>query len=140
MTDLADTLDRLAEWLVTESLRLRAQERPGAAPAAEPTPDTPDLRTDRPQALSAPSFDDLPPEEWDSGTIETEPAISGGWPLPSKPAGSAAVCPAHGIAFLHGKNRTMFCPARSDDPAWSNPKGYCRITPKSAAAWLRQHA
>ena len=54
--------------------------------------------------------------------------------------GSAAVCPAHGIPYLHGKRNSMFCPAKSDDPAWSNERGYCTVTPKSAAAWLRQHA
>jgi len=56
-----------------------------------------------------------------------------------KPSGSEAVCPAHGKPFVDGKYG-LFCPSQSDDPEWSNARGYCRITPKSAPVWLRQHA
>ena len=59
--------------------------------------------------------------------------------LPAKPSGSAAVCPSHNIEYRKGRYGP-YCPSMAEDPKWSNDKGYCRITPKSAAAWLRQHA
>jgi hypothetical protein len=48
-------------------------------------------------------------------------------------------CPAHHKAWIEGRYG-KYCPAHSDDPDWSNDKGYCRVTPRSAAAWLRKHA
>jgi len=56
-----------------------------------------------------------------------------------EPRGSEAVCPAHNIRYLEGKFGP-YCPSLSDDPEWSNRKGYCSITPKNAAVWLRKHA
>jgi hypothetical protein len=53
--------------------------------------------------------------------------------------GSEAVCPAHHKPYVEG-TYGPYCQAKSDDPAWSNPKGYCNIKPKSAAMWLRAHA
>lgn len=92
-------------------------------------------------APGAPTFDDLPPD--DSGAVVT-PAWEGEFndlaTTPhAKPSGSAAVCPAHGIQYRKGRYGA-YCPSTSEDPKWSNDKGYCTVTPKSAAAWLRQHA
>jgi hypothetical protein len=47
-------------------------------------------------------------------------------------------CPAHQREWTEGKFGA-YCTSTSDDPEWSNDKGYCRITPRSAGAWLRQH-
>jgi hypothetical protein len=113
---LADAYDLLAEAYATLALELRnpAVERGG--------PETP----------GAPSLEELPfdePPEWreDIATVTAEPH------------GSAAVCPKHRIPYRPGRYGP-FCSALSDEPEWSNDKGYCRITPKNAAVWLRQHA
>jgi hypothetical protein len=53
--------------------------------------------------------------------------------------GHEAVCPKHRIPYSD-KGRGPFCSAKSDEPRWTSEKGYCQITPKSAAAWLAQHA
>lgn len=49
-------------------------------------------------------------------------------------------CPAHHKAWTDG-NFGPYCTAPSEDPSpdWTNAKGYCRITPKNAGAWLRKH-
>lgn len=47
-------------------------------------------------------------------------------------------CPAHDKPWTEGKFG-QYCTSSSEDPEWSNEKGYCRVTPRSAAAWLRQH-
>ena len=54
-------------------------------------------------------------------------------------AGSASVCPAHNIPYRSGRYGS-YCPSTSDDPKWSNEKGWCTVTPKNAAAYLRQKA
>ena len=53
--------------------------------------------------------------------------------------GSLAQCPKHHKPYLDG-TYGPYCPSLSDDPAWANRKGYCRITPKNAAAWMRIQA
>lgn len=53
--------------------------------------------------------------------------------------GSLEQCPKHRKPYKDGRYGP-FCTSTSDDPKWSNDKGYCTITPKSAAAWLRQQA
>ena len=60
--------------------------------------------------------------------------------LPQRPAQESAFteCPAHRQPFKEGKFG-LYCTGQSDDPDWSNDKGYCRVTPRSAGAWLRQH-
>lgn len=50
--------------------------------------------------------------------------------------GSLAQCPSHKARYMAGKYGP-YCPAKSDDPAWANKKGYCTITPENAAEWLR---
>lgn len=56
-----------------------------------------------------------------------------------EPQGSAAVCPKHRKPYKDGKFGP-YCTQPSDDPAWSNSKGYCTITPKNAAQYLRVKA
>ncbi len=90
--------------------------------------------------VPAPSFDELPPEEYDEingpgGSIVGRP------PEPKATAGEgfAAVCPKHRTPYKDGKYGP-FCTAKSDDSEWSNDRGYCRITPKNAAAYLRERS
>jgi len=127
VTTLADAYDALAEAAAALALEIRAYADGGGMPperAPEPT-----------SATQAPSFEELPfDEQW---TERDEP--SGQLPIET-PHGSAAVCPAHNIPYRSGRNNSKFCPSVSDDPKWRNDKGYCQITPKSAAAWLRQKA
>ena len=61
-------------------------------------------------------------------------------PLPPKrqPESAFTECPAHRQPFKDGKFGP-YCTGQSDDPNWSNDKGYCRVTPRSAGAWLKQH-
>ena len=67
-------------------------------------------------------------------------------PLPSKrtapDTSGITKCPAHGKDFVDGKFG-KYCTGKSDDevpdPNWFNDRGYCRVTPKSAGAWLKQH-
>lgn len=62
---------------------------------------------------------------------------------PTGDQGSEAVCPKHRVPYHPSKNPTWqpYCPEKSDgEPNWTNKNGYCSITPKSAVAWLRQHA
>jgi hypothetical protein len=93
-------------------------------------------------ADSAPSLDVLPAEEQDflaaiadlpSDVIVTQDRAA-------DPQGSAAVCPSHRLPYRSGRNNTKYCPAKSDEDGWHNDKGYCSITPRSAAAWLRKRA
>jgi len=57
----------------------------------------------------------------------------------ANPEGSEAVCPKHRRPYKEGKFGP-FCTSTSDDPAWTNARGYCRITPKNAAQYLRLRA
>ena len=92
----------------------------------------------RPQdAPGAPSLDELPADttwvetdDWDDATREA---------VTARPHGSAGVCPAHDIEYRKGRYG-LYCPSASSDPEWSNDRGYCRITPKNAAAYLREKA
>ena len=90
-----------------------------------------------PDAPGAPSLDELPADttwvetdDWDAATREA---------VAARPHGSAAVCPAHDIEYRKGRYG-LYCPSASSDPEWSNDRGYCRITPKNAAAYLREKA
>ena len=69
------------------------------------------------------------------------PAAAPAGVVPPAPAGESAftMCPAHNVVWLDGKFG-KYCPAQSDDfPDWANDKGYCRVTPKNAGAWLAKH-
>ena len=51
-------------------------------------------------------------------------------------------CPAHDREFKEGRFGPYCSGMSTDDvpdPDWYNDKGYCRVTPKSVGAWLRQH-
>ena len=53
--------------------------------------------------------------------------------------GHEAICPAHHKPFKEGKFGP-FCPEAGSEPAWTNSRGYCTVTPKNAAVYLRAHA
>lgn len=86
-----------------------------------------------PPAAAPASFDsaefDLPPDE-------------GIRNLPAGDQGSLAQCPKHRTNYLPSKFKEgeFYCPSDSDEAGWTNRKGKCQITPKSAPIWLRQHA
>ena len=73
-----------------------------------------------------------PPTSWVAEDDYPEPVLT-------KNVGSAAVCPSHNIAYLKGRYGP-YCPSTSQEPNFHNDKGYCTITPKNAAAWMRQRA
>jgi hypothetical protein len=132
MTRLADAYDALAEAAAAVAIELRAetpQDAPHAGPASDTTTwtETDDWAEDT-KVIRGPEVEPLRlgPQELHA---EQRP----------KPAGSAAVCPAHNIEYRDGTYGS-YCPSLSDDPEWSNAKGYCRITPKNAAVWLRKTA
>lgn len=50
--------------------------------------------------------------------------------------GHEAVCPIHRKPYRPG-DYGPYCAEKGTDPAWTNPKGYCRLTPKNAAQYLR---
>lgn len=93
-----------------------------------------------PSAAPASTFSDglpveEPPEDWQEFAPAPLPAAA----PPAGPQGFDAICPAHRKEYKDGRYGP-YCTATSDDPKWSNARGYCTVTPKSAAAWLRQHA
>lgn len=119
---IADALRQLAD----------AIEQPG--PSGVPSrPVAPALSTYEP----SPFEDDLP--AMDAPRVAT-PAPAPPARLPARaPAESAFTkCPAHDREWVDGKFGP-YCTAQSEDPNWSNDKGYCRVTPRSAGAWLKQH-
>lgn len=86
------------------------------------------------QALDSPSSEAAAPE---AGERALPPAPAA--PRRQAPDDSAFTeCPAHRIPFKDGRYG-KFCSGQSDDPNWANDKGYCRVTPRSAGAWLKQH-
>ena len=70
------------------------------------------------------------------------PAPAPAAPLPPKrqaPESAFTECPAHRKPFEDGRYGP-YCTGKGEpDGNWYNDKGYCRVTPKSAGAWLKQH-
>lgn len=90
-------------------------------------------------SAAAPPADDYPemsPFET-GGIVPTDVHVSG--PSPMEPQGSLAVCPKHRRPYSEGRFGP-YCQSPSDDPAWSNSKGFCKITPKNVDVWLRAQA
>jgi hypothetical protein len=115
MTRLAEAYEALAEAAAAVALEIRA--------------------TASPDAPGAPSFEELPFDEYDSHEAATLIAAEG----IQKAHGSLAQCPAHHTPYKDGRYGP-FCPQPSQDPKWSNDRGYCVVTPAKAAAYLRQKA
>lgn len=118
---LADAFDNAATALAQLASELR-NEQPSSG--VSPVPAGSVAGAVPPAAPAAQPYDELPP-----------PAR-----LPARPADESAFteCPAHRKPWMDGRYG-KFCPAASEDPDWSNAKGYCSVTPRSAAAWLRKH-
>ena len=91
------------------------------------------------EAFAAPSFDELPPDEGDQWAefAAEKSAVHSQAPAPE---GSAAVCPKHRVPYSDGKFGPYCRMQSTDQDGWVNSKGYCRITPKNAAAYLRERA
>lgn len=47
-------------------------------------------------------------------------------------------CPAHGVPYRSG-TRGLFCSQKGSEPAWTDRKGYCSITPDNAAQYVAIH-
>lgn len=60
---------------------------------------------------------------------------------PSVPSGVvhdvdiATTCPKHNVEYRRG-NYGLFCPVKTDDPAFSDRKGYCNLPGENAARAL----
>lgn len=96
------------------------------------------VATEQPGVVAVPSAtpadsDDLPEFPPMTNTLPARPAALTG------DQGSLAMCPKHRKPYIEG-NFGPYCPSTTDDPAWANKKGYCRISPKNAAQWLRMQA
>jgi hypothetical protein len=137
---LAAAYDALAEASAQVAHELRANEPDaarasvpeagGANAAPPPRSPAPAARPRDDYAVTGPAGSPMLNEEWE----RTER-------LPQrKPQESAFTeCPAHKQPFQPGRYGP-YCSAKGEpDGNWFNDKGYCRVTPKSAGAWLKQH-
>ena len=121
LTNLADALYELSEAL-TEQPALGKGTGAGVAAGAVSPPE------------AAPA--DLPPaEDWIEETMAAEERAFD----PPILEGSAARCPAHRKPYKEGRYG-LFCPEKGIDPAWTNSRGYCTVTPKNVDVYLRAHA
>ena len=126
---------KLADALNTASVALAEMaeallEQPAGDPAGSgASVRPPDGRTAMPSgaAMSAPS----PAPIFDTEILEEI--------IPDEPQGHLLVCPAHRQPFKEGKFGP-YCPGKGIDPAWTNSRGYCTVTPKNADVYLRAHA
>lgn len=66
-------------------------------------------------------------------------------PIDARPTDNASYaqpeplrCPAHGTPYRSG-TRGLFCTAKGIEPAWTDRKGYCSITPDNAAQYVAIH-
>ena len=108
--EVASALDRAAEALAEAAHALRASDTPSREAAS---------------AVGA-----VPPPA---------PAAR----LPQRPPQNESgftKCPAHAKEWKASKfpDGPGYCSAQSDDPEWSR-NGYCSVTERSAAAWVRKH-
>ena len=107
--EVASALDRAAEALAEAAHALRASDTPSSEAAS-----------------AAAAF---PP-----------PAAAAR--LPQRPQlddSAFTECPAHRQPFKEGKFGKFCSGTGEPDGNWYNDKGYCRVTPKSAGTWLKQH-
>lgn len=49
-------------------------------------------------------------------------------------------CPAHGYPYKQGARGNLFCSGKGSEPAWTDRKGYCSITPQNAAQYVAIHS
>lgn len=88
----------------------------------------------------------------DSAVPVSPPRPAAADSLPAAPArppqesdfaeGSQSICPIHKTEMKAKPwDPTLFgCTKQGADPAWTNPKGYCTITSKNVAEYLRNRA
>jgi hypothetical protein len=90
--------------------------------------DLPDI----PETTQAPKLQALPAQQKPQVYAAPAPAAE------AVAVGVATTCPIHNLEYRSG-NYGPFCPARGDDPAFTNSRGYCTMPGKNAAnalAWL----
>ena len=137
-----NTLKQIADYydgLATLFQQL-AVDATGASVSAPPSQAAPAASAGHVGAAQGSTFSDGTPidepEEWQ----EFAPAPLLKATQPTGDQGSLASCPKHRVPYADGRYGP-YCKQQSDEgPDWANAKGYCRITPKNAGAWLRQHA
>ena len=124
-----EALLKISSGIAELALALDQPGTGGGAPRAAVSP-APDFEP-------SPFDDDLPAMDAPraAAPVSAPPAR-----LPARAATESAFtkCPAHNKEWTDGKFG-QYCTAPNDDPNWSNDKGYCRVTPRSAGAWLKQH-
>jgi hypothetical protein len=70
---------------------------------------------------------------------DVPPAPAARLPQRKPPESAFTECPAHRQPFQDGRYGP-YCSAKGEpDGNWINDRGYCKVTPKSAGAWLKQH-
>ena len=77
-----------------------------------------------------------------AGVVPPAPAPADTIDLPDEAfegEGHESVCPAHHKPYVEGQYGP-YCPGKGIDPAWTNKRGYCTLTPKNAAVYLQAHA
>ena len=112
---IADAANKISEGFMEFALAIEQSEAGASAPLA-PAPTAPDADAAPVRQPRAP----LPPRPQQQESAFTE-------------------CPAHRQPFKEGRYGP-FCSGQGEpDGNWFNDKGYCRVTPKSAGAWLKQH-
>ena len=90
---------------------------------------------EQPQPAAVTPAAGSPPARPPADTTVTMPAKT----YPQDDEGHEAICPAHHKPFKDG-NYGPFCSELGAEPAWTNKRGYCTLTPKNAAVYLRAHA
>lgn len=129
MTKLSDAYRKLADAFLETA---DAIDEAVGDDLPNPTDETP------PQALRPLPAQQIPAQQRPQVYTHADPP-----PVTAAPDGSpvdiATTCPIHNLAYRNG-NFGKFCPARADDPAWSDRKGYCSLPGRNAAnalAWVQ---
>lgn len=104
----------------------------GLPPSATPASPGQGERVGKPAMTPDPGFDS---EEYAAQPSFADESVD----FALEAQGSLTQCPKHRIPYKEG-NFGPFCTSKTDDQAWANAKGYCRITPRNAAQWLRMQA
>jgi hypothetical protein len=129
----------LAEALTEQPSAGTLGERSGSAAAAVPPGSG--SPTSLPPSIGElpPSLEYMPDEAYPSeATFAAQPSLADA-STEFAAQGSEAVCPAHRKPFVDGRYGP-YCQALADDPAWANKKGFCTITPRNVAQYLRVKA
>lgn len=120
-TELHDALGKLEEALLSDRSRGAAASPPAAPAALRPLQARDAPPQGGPMAFTGQAFTAPLPQVND--------ARAGTAPLPL-----VNKCPAHGYEWKSNK-RGQYCSGKGVE-GWSDPKGYCAITPQNAAQYV----